>query len=90
MPTNFRKIAFTTAALLGLAVSLPSAPSWAASPNNAGSQLAEMRSSQQNVAGPYDPSGPARGTGIYDNYDRYKDARGFPLPGYAPLFEPAD
>jgi hypothetical protein len=88
MTTNFRKIAIVSAALLGFAMSQPVASSWAASPTSAGNQLVQVPSRES--TGPYDPSGPARGAGIYDNYDQYRNAQGFPLPGYAPLFEPTN
>ncbi len=86
------KIAFVFSALLGLAVIQPPAASFAASPNAINNQTAQLVSPVQSELGPQSvqtwqvPSG----AGIYDQFDMYRDQKGFPLPGEAQLFAPID
>ena len=87
-----RKTAFVFSALLGLALTQPLASSFAASPNAINNQTAQLVSSPQTELGRQTVVVPRQqawtGTGVYDQYDRYRDAKGFPLPGQAQLFLP--
>jgi hypothetical protein len=89
--SNTRKTAFVFSALLGLAVTQPLAVSFAASPNAINNQTAQLVSPSQSELGPavVVPTQRAHGAGVYDQYDRYRDQQGFPLPGEAQLFLPA-
>jgi hypothetical protein len=81
-----RKTAFVFSVLLGLAVTMPLASSFAASPNAITNQTAQAVASAQVVAQPQQVT---KGTGgVYDRYDVYRDAKGVPLPGQAQLFQP--
>jgi hypothetical protein len=86
-----RKIAFVFSALLGLAVTQPLATSFAASPNAINNQTAQLVSPSQSELG-RQPAVQARrawgGAGVYDQYDAYRDQKGFPLPGDSQLFMP--
>jgi hypothetical protein len=89
MTMQFSKTALFAGALLGMALIQPSAPVWAAA-NSPSNQLVERPAPPQGMTtGPYDPSGPASATGTYDQYDRYRNSRGFPSGGNAQLFQPA-
>jgi hypothetical protein len=84
------KNAFVFSALLGLAVVQPLAASFAASPNAINNQTAQIVSPAQN-----DRQAPVVQTrqvftsgGVYDQADRYRDQKGFPLPGQAQLYIP--
>jgi hypothetical protein len=80
------KTALFFSALLGLAVTQPLASSFAASPNAITNQTAQAVTPTQVVAQPQQVK---KGTGgVYDRYDVYRDAKGFPLPGEAQLFQP--
>ena len=66
--------------------------SFAGSPNAINNQTAQLVSPSQSELGRQAvsvPAQPARGAGVYDQYDRYRDQKGFPLPGQAQLFLPA-
>jgi len=77
------------AAQLSLAMALPLMAAAADAPRSADSQPANTTPPTQSATSPYDPSGPgAGGAGPYDQYDRFKDKRGFPLPGYGRVVEP--
>jgi hypothetical protein len=86
------KIAFVFSALIGLAATVPVASSFAASPNAINNQTAQLVPSSQSELGRQAVVVPTRqaprGAGVYDQYDRYRDAKGFPLPGDAQLFLP--
>ncbi|HWE72799.1 MAG TPA: hypothetical protein VG328_06540 [Stellaceae bacterium] len=90
--SNIRKTAFVFSALLGLAMIQPLASSFAASPNAINNQTAQLVSSPQAELGRQAVVVPPRqawnGAGVYDQYDRYRDAKGFPLAGQAQLFFP--
>ena len=77
------------AAQLSLAMALPLMAAAAEAPNPAESQPTDSSRPTQSATSPFDPAGPGSGgTGIYDNFDRFKDKRGFPLPGYSHVIEP--
>jgi hypothetical protein len=89
--SNTRKTAFVFSALLGLAVTLPLASSFAASPNAINNQTAQLVWPAQNELG--QPVVAQTGQvwtsgGVYDQADRYRDQKGFPLPGQAQLYIP--
>jgi hypothetical protein len=86
---NLNKAAIFVAAQMSFAMVLPLMAAAADSSNVAPSSSATTAPTQS-ASSPYDPSGPGPGGGVYDNSDRFRDAKGFPLPGYAPLFEPTD
>ncbi|HEX3970035.1 MAG TPA: hypothetical protein VHX19_01865 [Stellaceae bacterium] len=89
--SNTRKTALVFSALLGLAMTQPLAVSFAASPNAINNQTAQLVSPSQSELGRQGVSAQtqrAPGAGIYDQYDRYRDQKGFPLPGQAQLFLP--
>jgi hypothetical protein len=92
--SNIRKTAFVFSALLGLAITQPVAVSFAASPNAINNQTAQLVSPTQSELGRQpeviQTRQAPRGAGVYDQYDRYRDAQGFPLPGEAQLFLPAN
>jgi len=73
--------AFLFAALLGLGASSPLTASLA--DPAIGGQVATMPS--QNATGLYDPSQPGP-TGVYDNFDQFRDKSGHPRQGYGYLF----
>ncbi len=87
-----RKTAFIFSALLGFAVTQPLAASFAASPNAINNQTAQLASPTQSELGRQPvmvQTRPAwRGAGVYDQYDAYRDQKGFPLPGESQLFMP--
>ncbi|HEY1505830.1 MAG TPA: hypothetical protein VGF92_16110 [Stellaceae bacterium] len=84
-----RKTAFVFSALLGLAVTMPLASSFAASPNAINNQTAQLVAPAQTELGSQTLVQPHRSTGgVYDRYDIYRDQKGFPLPGEAQLFQP--
>jgi hypothetical protein len=88
--SNIRKTSFVFSALLGLAVTQPLASSFAASPNAINNQTVQLASSVQSELGRQafvQTRQPSTG-GVYDRYDVYRDAKGFPLPGEAQLFMP--
>jgi hypothetical protein len=89
--TKSRKTAFVFSALLGLAVTLPLASSFAASPNAINNQTAQLVSPTQAEVGRQvvQTRQPSTG-GVYDRYDVYRDQKGFPLPGEAQLFQPTN
>ena len=83
------------AAQLSLAMALPLMAAAADAPNGADSRPANPAPPTQSATSPDDPTGlndPTRpgmsGAGPYDQYDRFKDKRGFPLPGYSHVIEP--
>lgn len=87
---NLNKAAIFVAAQMSFAMVLPLMAAAADSPDVAASP-APTPAQTQDALSPHDPSGPGPGgAGVYDNADRFRDAKGFPLPGYAPLFEPTD
>jgi hypothetical protein len=86
------KTVFVFSALLGLAVTQPLAPSFAGSPNAINNQTAQLVSPVQSDLGRQpvavqDRRAPS-GAGVYDQYDGYRNQKGFPLPGEAQLFQP--
>ena len=86
------KTAIAFSALLGLAAVQPAIVSFAASPNAINNQTAQLVSPVQSELGqpaPRAQRAPNR-AGVYDRYDAYRGANGFPLPGTAQLFEPID
>lgn len=88
-----RKIAFVFSALLGLAVTQPVAVSFAGSPNAINNQTAQLISPIQSELGRQSVVVPTRrvgGASVYDQFDAYRNQKGFPLPGEAQLFEPID
>lgn len=88
MRSPFRPATFL-AAQLSLAMALPLMAAAADAPKPSESQPADPLPPTQSATKPSDPTAPgAAGTGIYDQYDRFKDERGFPLPGYSHVIEP--
>jgi len=78
-------------AQMSLAMALPLLAAAAEQPSTVNSQPAAPKVEEQSASSPYGSAGPgAGGTGIYDNFDRFKDEKGFPRPGYGLLFGPAD
>jgi hypothetical protein len=90
--STLRKTAFVFSALLGLATTLPLASSFAASPNAINNQTAQLVSPAQSELGRQPIVAQARQVwttgGVYDQADRYRDQKGFPLPGEAQLYIP--
>jgi len=75
------------AAQFGLAMLLPLLATAAEPLNGSDSQPAKGTVPTQSATGPYDPT--SGGAGIYDQDDRFKDSKGFPLPGYGHVIEPS-
>jgi hypothetical protein len=90
--SNIRKTAFVFSALLGLAATMPLASSFAASPNAINNQTAQLIPAAQSELGRQPVVAQARqiwtSGGVYDQADRYRDQKGFPLPGQAQLYIP--
>ena len=79
------------AAQMSLAMALPLLAAAAEQSSNVNSQPPVARGQEQSASSAYDLAGPGAGdTGIYDNFDRFKDEKGFPRPGYGLLFAPVD
>jgi hypothetical protein len=79
MSKYYSLYAFALATFVAAGVGAPLAPALAASatsPNMVDNATAGVGMGRAPV------------TGIYDGYDQYRDAKGFPLPGWAILFFP--
>lgn len=76
------------AAQLSLAMMVPLMAAAAEPSNGSDNQSGKVSVPTQTATGPYDPN--SAGTGIYDQDDRFKDSKGFPLPGYSRVIEPVD
>lgn len=75
MTNSSKKTALLLAAFLGIGAVAPVADALAAAPNAINNETVEQQAT------------PVKGsTGIYDNFDQYKDASGRPLQGYGYLW----
>ncbi len=79
MSKYYARHAFALASFVAVGIGAPLAPAFAAS--------ATSPNLIDNATAGVD-MGRVPTTGIYDGYDNYRDAKGFPLPGWDYLFFP--